>query len=95
MNESNLDAWFAKAREAEPGEPREAPPGFAAVVWQEHQRRVATERAAVRTSLFSIVTALFVLATVVDLNFDSLTAPPDDPGYVGDLASSVWDSTGD
>ena len=97
MNDGSLDAWFAKARQAQAVQPVEpaAPPGFAAAVWQKHQRQLLEERAMVRASAASLVTALMVLATVVGLNFDALTSSPDDAGYVGDVASSVWDFTGD
>ena len=70
------------------------PPGFAEVVWQKYQRRRAEERMLVQASTVSVTAALLILAAAVGLNFDSLTAPPDDPGYSGDLASSVWDFTG-
>lgn len=98
MNDANLDAWFARARDANPLQPLEAsaPAGFAASVWQKHQRRVLQERAMARTSVASVATALIVLATVVGFNFDSLTSS-DDASYVGDVASSgsVWEFTGD
>jgi hypothetical protein len=97
MNDGSLDAWFARARQVKSAQSSEtaAPPGFAAAVWQKHQLRLAEERALVRTSTASLITALAVLATVVGLNFDALTASPDDAGYVGDVAGSVWDFTGD
>jgi hypothetical protein len=96
MNDASLDAWFARAREANAVQSLEAsaPPGFAAAVWQKHQRRLLEERAMVRTSTASLATALIVLATVVGFNFDALTSA-DDASYVGDVASSVWDFTGD
>jgi hypothetical protein len=97
MNDRSLDAWFAKAREAKAVQPPEAasPPGFAASVWQKYQLRLAEERALVRTSTASVATGLIILATVVGLNFDALTASSDDPAYAADVASSVWDFTGD
>jgi hypothetical protein len=96
MNDASLDAWFAKAREADVVHSLEAspPPGFAASVWQQHQLRLLEERALVRTSTASLATALIVLATVVGCNFDALTTS-DDVSYVGDVASSVWEFTGD
>ena len=96
MNDASLDAWFAKAREMNAVQPLEtsAPPGFAASVWQKHQLRLREERALVRTSMASLATALTVLATVVGLNFEALTSS-DDPTYMGDVASSVWEFTGD
>jgi hypothetical protein len=96
MNDGSLDAWFARAREVNAVQSLEtsAPPGFAALIWQKHQLRLLEERALVRTSMASLATALLVLATVVGLNFDALTSS-DDAAYVGDVASSVWDFTGD
>ncbi|MBV9997587.1 MAG: hypothetical protein JO015_00580 [Verrucomicrobia bacterium] len=98
MNDANLDAWFARARDATVRQSPEgsAPPGFAASVWQKHQRRLLEERAMARTSLASVATALIVLATVVGFNLDALTSS-DDASYVGDVASSgsVWEFTGD
>ena len=96
MNDASLNAWFAKAREANAVRPAEAsaPPGFAASVWQKHQLRLREERALVRTSMASLATALAVLATVVGFNFDALTSS-DDTTYMGDVASSVWEFTGD
>lgn len=97
MNDASLDTWFAKAREANAVQSLEAsaPPGFAASVWQKHQCRLLEERALIRTSTASLAAALIVLATVVGFNFDAL-ASSDDANYVGgDVASSVWDFTGD
>lgn len=99
MNDGSLDAWFARAREVNAAQSVEAsaPPGFAASVWQKHQRRLLEERAVLRTSTASLVTAVIVLATVVGFNFDALTSS-DDAAYVGDVAnsaSSVWEFTGD
>ncbi|MBV8898781.1 MAG: hypothetical protein JOY92_01550 [Verrucomicrobia bacterium] len=96
MNDASLDAWFARAREVETVHPLEtsAPPGFAASVWQKHQLHLLEERALVRTSTASLAAALLVLATVVGFNFDALTSA-DDANYVGDVASSVWEFTGD
>ena len=96
MNDASLDAWFAKAREVNATQPPEAsaPPGFAASVWRKHQLRLREERALVRTSTVSLVTALAVLATVVGFNFDALTSS-DDTTYMGDVASSVCEFTGD
>ncbi|MBV9489643.1 MAG: hypothetical protein JO069_07965 [Verrucomicrobia bacterium] len=95
MNERSLEALFAKAREAKMAAPLEVPRGFAETVWQRYQQERAQEQALVRTSMVSLATALVILAATVGLNFDSLTAPPDDLSYAGDLASSVCDFTGD
>jgi type IV secretory pathway component VirB8 len=96
MNDASLDAWFARAREVNGVQSLEAaaPPGFSASVWQKHQRRLLEERAMIRTSTASLATALVVLATVVGFNLDALM-PSDDATYVGDMASSVWEFTGD
>jgi hypothetical protein len=96
MNDASLDTWFARAREVNAVQSLEAsaPPGFAASVWQKHQLRLLEERALVRTSTASLATALIVLAAVVGFNFDALTSS-DDATYVGDVASSVWEFTGD
>jgi hypothetical protein len=95
MMENPLEALFERARRA----PRDAgvnpPSGFAEHVLQRHRARVLEHQIAFRASLVSVVTALFIFATVFGLNYDSVVAATaDDQDPVVEMANSLWDSAG-
>ncbi len=93
MNESDLDAWFARARGAG-AEPADAmPAGFAEAVWQGHLRQRAQGRAAGQTSAASLVAALLLLAAVVGWGYGVADRTGDDPSE--EVPGSVWDIAGD
>jgi hypothetical protein len=94
MNDGTLEALFAKAKEAEAQGGFAVPPGFAAELWRQHQRREGEERSAIRTGILSVFAALAFLVALVGLNFNDLTGANEDAGYSSELSAAVWDFAG-
>jgi hypothetical protein len=95
MMENPLEALFERARRAPRDAEANPPSGFAEHVLQRHRARVLENQIAFRASLVSVVTALFIFATVFGLNYDSVVAATaDDQDPVVEMANSLWDSAG-
>ena len=89
MNDSTLEAWFARARRAAAEPVTPIPPGFAQAVWGGHLRQQAQGRALAQTSAASLGAALLILATVIGWGLGETDRAGDDP--LDDVPGLVWD----
>jgi hypothetical protein len=75
--------------------PVDLPPGFAQRVFARFQSQQRQEKIVFRTTLASIVTACCILGSIIQFNYDHLTAGnAEEFDPVVEMADSVWDFAG-
>jgi hypothetical protein len=96
VREENLDKLFAIARRAGVEGTPSVPAGFAEGILQQHRQRVQENRAFFKASILSIATALIILGTVLEINFETSNSSSgtDDQESTVEMAYALWDSVG-
>jgi hypothetical protein len=75
--------------------PVDPPPGFAQRAFARYQSQRRREKIVSGTALLSLVTACCILGSIVQLNYEHLTAgSAEEFDPVMEMADSVWDSAG-
>jgi hypothetical protein len=93
--EEKVERLFASARRARGETFPSMPGGFAENVLQQHRNRLQENKAFVRTSILSVVTALIILGTVVGIDFETANSSgSDDQESTVEMAYSLWDPAG-
>ena len=95
MKEENLERLFAVARRAGTEGDPSTPAGFAEGILQQHRQRVQENKAFLRASILSIVTALIILGSVVGIDFETNNfSGSDDQDSTVEMAYALWDPVG-
>jgi hypothetical protein len=93
--EDSVERLLASARQAGPDTTASIPVGFAENVLRLHRNRVQENKAFLRTSLFSVATALIILGTVLGINIETTgSSGSDDQESTVEMAYSLWDPAG-
>jgi hypothetical protein len=94
MKEENLEKLFAAARRVGAAGTPSMPAGFAEGVLRQHRQRVEENKAFLRASILSVVTALIILGTVLGITFETSNSSGDDQESTVEMAYALWDPVG-